>query len=204
MASRAFLFSPDLIRYNTLMAETQIVTGDGGPAGQKPVETPAAPPAASASTPSEGTISWTASEFVAHEKSPGWYGILVLVSVIIAALIYLITRDIISTAVVIIAALAFAVLAGRKPKQLQYQLSNAGMTIGNKQFGYNMFKSFSVVPEGAFSSIVFRPLKRFSPLTTIYYAPDDEEKIIILLSDHLPFEEHKPDPIDNMMRRIRF
>jgi len=181
------------------MAETEIVTGEGGPA-----QTPEAPEPPKAQSPEDGAISWTASEFVAHEKSAGWYGVLALAAIIIAALIYLITRDTISAVVVIIAALAFGAIAGRKPRQLQYRLSNSGVIIGNKQLGYNLFKSFSVVPEGAFSSIVLRPLKRFSPLTTIYYAPDDEEKIVNLLSDHLPFEEHQPDAVDNMMRRIRF
>ncbi len=195
------------------MAEMKIVTGDGGPGTQKPPapappqpQAPESPstPVAAAPTTTEGGISWTASEFVSHEKSAGWYGALMLVTAVTVALIYLITKDVISTTVVIIAALAFAVLAGRKPKQLQYQLSDTSVSIGHKQLGYTTFKSFSVVPEGAFSSIVFRPLKRFAPLTTIYYAPDDEDKIIALLSKHLPLEEHKLDAVDNMMRRIRF
>lgn len=197
------------------MAEMKIVTGDGGPASQKPPEPAPAPaprqpqasetPSAPAAPVASGAgISWTASEFVSHEKSAGWYGVLLLVTAIVAALIYLVTKDTISTGVVIIAALAFAVLAGRKPRQLQYQLDDASVSIGQKQLGYNTFKSFSVVPEGAFSSIVFWPLKRFAPLTTIYFAPDDEQKIIDLLSKHLPLEEHKLDAVDRTMRRIRF
>ncbi|HET7060364.1 MAG TPA: hypothetical protein VFH99_03575 [Candidatus Saccharimonadales bacterium] len=182
------------------MEEAKIVTGSdkGAPADQSPA------PARPTQNPSDGSISWTASEFVAHEKSAGWYGVLVLATAAIAALIYLITRDIISTAVVIIAAFAFGVLAARKPRQLQYALDASGISIGQKHLGYNGFKSFSVAPEGAFSSIVFRPLKRFSPLTIIYYAPEDEERIVSLLTDHLPFEEHKPDAVDNIMRRVRF
>jgi len=189
------------MRYNTFMAETKIVTGTGrpAPAAQAPGSLKAQPKSGD-----KDSISWTASEFVAHEKSAGWYGTLMLAAAIIAALIYLATKDIITATVVIIAALAFAVIAGRKPRQLQYQLDNTGVTVGHKQLAYHTFKSFSVVPEGAFSSIVFRPLKRFSSLTTIYYAPQDEEKIVNLLSDHLPMEERKPDAVDSMMRRIRF
>lgn len=188
------------------MAETKVVTGDGGSAQAAPAS-PAAPPAQQASSTTQedaNGITWTASEFVAHEKSAGWYGVLLIGSVVLAALVYIFTRDVISTAVVIIAALAFAAIAGRRPRQLRYQLTNIGMTIGEKQYAYTGFKSFSVVPEGAFSSIVFRPLKRFAPLITIYYAPQDEARIANLLSEHLPFEEHKPDPVDNLMRRIRF
>lgn len=192
------------------MAEGEIVTGDGGSGGQQQPSLPAQQPSnnamlnSNAAVSPDGVISWTASEFIAHEKSPGWYGMLAIATVIIAAIVYISTRDIISTVVVIIAAVAFAVIGGRKPRQLQYQLTNTGVIIGHKQLSYSAFKSFSVVPEGAFSSIVFRPLKRFAPLTTIYYAPDDEDRIVGLISDHLPFEEYKPDAVDNMMRRIRF
>jgi len=209
------------------MAEANIITGDGGASRQPQVITPtpapaSTPPAPPASTPTaqqpapqaapdsgtsvtgDGIISWTASEFISHEKSIGWYGKLALGAVIIAALIYLLTKDLISTTVVIVCALAFGAIAGRRPRQLRYQISNAGITIGQKQLTYAGFKSFSIVPEGAFSSIIFRPLKRFAPLTTIYYSPNDEDQILDLLSQHLPFEDYKPDPVDNMMRRIRF
>lgn len=191
------------------MEEGKIVTGGGGPSSQPQVVAPVAP----ASTPptqspgasiDNGIISWTASEFISHEKTSGWYGVLALVTVIAAVMIYLLTKDTISTIVAIICGIAFGAVAGRRPRQLQYQLSNSGVTIGQKQFPYTGFKSFSVVPEGAFSSIVFKPLKRFAPLTTIYYSPNDENDILDLLSQHLPFEEHKSDAVDNMMRRIRF
>jgi hypothetical protein len=183
------------------MAETKIITGGGAPNTQVASETPAAIPAVQKE---DNGISWTASEFISHDKSSGWYGTLALVAAIIAAFVYLTTKDMISTTVVIIAALAFAAVAGRKPRQLQYRLDINGITIGNKHLSYSTFKSFSMVSEGAYPSIVFRPLKRFAPLTTIYYAPADQGKIISLISEHLPLEEHKPDAVDNMMRRIRF
>ncbi len=54
-----------------------------------------------------GTKTWTASEFVAHQKTPGWYGLLALAALVLSGLIYLLTRDIISASVVIVAALFF-------------------------------------------------------------------------------------------------
>lgn len=156
------------------------------------------------STESIQPVSWTASEFIAHEKSGGWYLGLLVASVVLAALVYLLTKDGISASVVVVGALFLAIYAGRQPRQLEYSLDNQGVSIGGKYFPYVGFRSFSIVDEGAFSSIVFMPLKRFAATTTIYYAPDDEDKIIDLISAHLPHEEHKPDPVDNLMRRIRF
>lgn len=153
---------------------------------------------------SSDTISWTASEFIAHHKSSGWYLGLVVGALVLAAVIYLLTRDAISTAVVLVGAVIFGVYAGRKPRELQYKADAHGLTIDQKYYPYEGFRSFAVIDEGAFASIAFMPLRRFAPLVSIYFAPDDEDKIIKLLADHLPFEEHPSDPIDNLMRRIRF
>jgi len=149
-------------------------------------------------------ITWTASEFVAHHKSAGWYGLLALAAIAVAVIIYLLTKDVISASVVIVGAVFLGGYGARKPRQLQYQLDNQGIGVGQKHYDYDAFRCFSVITEGAFSSIVFMPLKRFAPLTTIYYAPEDEERIIDLLSLVLPYEEMKHDPVDRLMQHIRF
>lgn len=149
-------------------------------------------------------ITWTASEFVAHEKSASWYGMLVLAAAAATAVIFLITKDKISSAVVPICALALGVIGARKPRSLQYQVDNYGVTVGDKHHGFEEFRSFTVATEGAFSSIIFKPLKRFAVLTSIYCAPEDEDRIIDMLEDRLPYEEHEPDVVDRLMRRIRF
>ncbi len=149
-------------------------------------------------------VSWTASEFIAHEKSAGWYAMLGLAAVIIAAIVFLLTKDKISTTVVIFGALTLGVYGSRQPRQLDYTVDSSGIKIGQKFHAYDEFRSFAILPEGAFSSIVFMPLKRFAPLTTIYYAPADEDKIVALLAERLPLEERQLDAVDQFMRRIRF
>lgn len=181
-------------------------TGDEVP---QPIQTPpggfyTADAKSSVDRPAAQNITWTASEFIAHQKSPGWYMALAGTALAIAALIFLITHDRVSVAVVVVAAVMLGIYGARKPRQLQYQIDNSGISIGQKHHGYDEFRSFAIMSEGAFSSIVFMPLKRFAPPTTIYYAPDDEESIVNVLADCLPFEEHNPDAIDRLMSRIRF
>jgi hypothetical protein len=163
-------------------------------------------PFAADAAPNQSTdaVTWTASEYVAHHKSTGWFMSLTLIAAVIAALVFLLTRDFISTAVVIVGALAFAVYGARPPRQMQYQVDHSGLKVGNKHFTYANFRSFSVVPEGAFSSILFMPLKRFSMPLSIYFAPQDEEKIVAVLSGQLPLETHKPDWIERLMQQVRF
>lgn len=149
-------------------------------------------------------VSWTASEFIAHQKSFSWYALLVLITAVVAAAIFFLTKDKVSTTVVVLAAIVFGVYASRKPRTIGYKVDNAGLTIGQKFYDYGQFRSFAIMDEGAFSSIVFMPLQRFLPLITVYYDPKDEQRIVDTLSDQLPLDTHKLGLLDQFMRRIRF
>jgi hypothetical protein len=182
-------------------AEPPQVAAQQPPPAQPPViedETPETP------TSDETAISWTASEFMAHDKSAGWYVALLVGAGVFAAAVYLVTKDVVSTGVVIVAAVILAIYGSHKPQEQQFTVDAQGIGIGSKRYSYDSFKSFAITSEGAFSSLVFMPLKRFAIPLTIYYAPEDEERIVNLLSDQLPLEEHRLDAIDNLMRHIRF
>lgn len=149
-------------------------------------------------------VDWKAAEFIHHEKSAGWYYRLAGVAIVIAIGVFLLTKDKISTGVVIFGALLFGIYARRQPRELEYALATHGLTIGGKYHSYEEFRSFSIVPETSVSSAVFRPLKRFGQILTIYFPHELEEQIEDILADRLPYEDHHNDPIDNLMRRIRF
>lgn len=152
----------------------------------------------------EPVVSWTASEFIAHHKSLSWYVILAISGFVFSSIILLLTKDLIATGVVVIGTVVLGIFGARKPRELQFQLDQSGLTIGSKHYDYESFRSFSVTPEGAFSSIIFMPLKRFAPLMTIYYPPEEESRIVGILSPRLPLADYKHDVIDRFMRQIRF
>lgn len=149
-------------------------------------------------------VQWTASEFVAHQKNSSWYALLGGAAAVAAVLVYLLTRDKITVAMILIAAIAMGIFAGRKPRTLQYQLDASGVRIAQKLYPYGLFKSFSVIDEGPLSSIVLMPLKRFMPSISMYYEPSDEAVIVNMLSAYLPYEERQRDAVDSFMHRIRF
>jgi len=154
--------------------------------------------------PAPQEVQWTASEFVAHNKNASWYGLLALGAVLLAAIIYFITHDTISAGIIVLVALLLGISAARKPRVLHYQVNGGGLAIGEKFYPYAEFKSFSVMQEGAFSSIMFLPLKRFMPPISIYYDPKDEERIVDVLSFYLPMEARAHDLVDSLIKRIRF
>lgn len=149
-------------------------------------------------------VSWTASEFVDHEKNNSWYMSLAAITGVAVVVIYLITRDIVTALAILIAAGLFGVTARRRPRTLQYELDSYGVHIGDKLYEYSAFKAFSVIEEGAFNSIQLMPLKRFLPPISLYFPPDQENQIIDTLGNYLPHEERSRDPIDRLMRKVRF
>lgn len=149
-------------------------------------------------------VSWTASEFIAHQKNAGWYLMVILCGVAVAALIFLLTKDKISAGIIVAVAVTAAGLGARKPRVLSYRVDSRGITIGNKSYHYDLFKSFAVIDEEAVTSIYLVPQKRFMPAITIYFEPKDEERIINVLGAYLPEEHQQLDLIDKLMRKIRF
>jgi len=149
-------------------------------------------------------IRWTASEFIAHNKTFGWYALLGVVAIVFAGFIFLLTKDKFSTIVILIVAGTFAFLAARKPRELHYEVNVKGIQIGDKFYPYTFFRSFSIVKEGAAESIWLMPLKRFMPILTIYFEPKDEQKIIDVLAQSLALENHQLDLVDQLMHRLRF
>jgi hypothetical protein len=149
-------------------------------------------------------ISWTASEYIAHPKSMSWFAMLGASTVVVAIIIFLVTKDYVSTAVIFAFAIIVGVFAARQPHVLEYHLDSVGLHMGQRFYPYNIFKSFSVIHEEAFSHITLLPLKRFMPPLTVHYAPTDEDAIIGTFSDYLPYEDNKRDLVESFTRKVRF
>lgn len=150
------------------------------------------------------SVEWTASEYIHHQKGFEWYAALVLGAIVLAALAYLFTKDVVATVAIIVAAVLFAVAAKSKPRVLTYRLDASGLNVGNRSYSYDNFKAFSLVQDDAFTNIVFVPLKRFGMPLTIYFAPEDQEKILAVISQHLPLQQGGSGLLDRLMHRIRF
>ncbi len=176
----------------------------GQPQQGVPAATPPQAAPVPAPEPNANSVTWTASEYIAHQKSASWYFILAVGACAFAIVVYLLTEDVISTGMIAFAAIIFGAFGAKKPRVLTYQLDNRGVTIGDKHYAYGTFKSFGVVEEGPLKSVMLMPLKRFMPAISVYYDPDDEEKIVSTLADYLPHEEHKHDAVDRFLHKVKF
>jgi hypothetical protein len=151
------------------------------------------------------SVDWESVEFIAHEKSFGWYFILVLGTVVLATALFIVTRDVISTLVIVVVAIIFGVIAGRKPRVLKYNLGYKGITVGNSFRAYSDFRSFAIIEEGDVKEIILMPLKRFMPPLNLYVSPAEEPEVVQALSNYIPLDQtHGNDFVDRLVKRIRF
>lgn len=168
------------------------ISDNNGIAQQNPQEQP------------DSTVSWTASEFIAYQKGVGWYVVALMALLVIGGIIFLITKDYISAIMTSLLIFVFIVFASRKPRVLNYEISDQGIHIGNNLINFSTLKSFAVIDEGSIRSIDLLPLKRFMPSISMYFEPQDELKIVQALGSYLPKEERNQPFIDKLMHKIRF
>lgn len=171
------------------------------PASNYETAHPVAPAARKAAA---GAASWTAAEYIAHDHPAGWYLGLAVLTVGLAAVMYLLTRDYFATISVVVVGGIVGAYAGRKPQQITYELTEAGLKIGDKDYPYSTFQSFSLIAETGAASVSLTPLKRFMPPISIYFPADQQAKIVEVLGSHLPHDQRQLDAVERLTRRLRF
>jgi hypothetical protein len=149
-------------------------------------------------------IEWVINESVFKEKTVGWYFVLGFSALIFAALVYLLTRDKITTGFIIFCAAIFGYYAGHRPHPIRYKLEDDTIMVDEKSFKFDVFKSFFVVDDHGIANLILLPQKRFSPGLTVLAEPKNAEKVIDYLSQHLPLDKNREDTIDKFFRRINF
>ena len=158
----------------------------------------------SADMPQLDIVEWTASEYIAHQKNSNWFIGLGGGAAVISLIIFVVTRNVTSTLVVLLCFIALGGYAVKQPATKRYRITADGIYVDDKFFGFGNFKSFSVMEEGAVDCIWLRPLKKFTPTVAMYYPPTDEDRIIMMLENFLPIEDRVHDMVDRITRKIRF
>jgi hypothetical protein len=148
-------------------------------------------------------LTWTAKEFIEHERGGGWYAMLILATMLVAGALYLVTKDFFGSGTILAVGVATAAYVSHKPKELIYEISSLGVKIGDKQYGYGLFKSFSVIHEGQHSSISLESIKKFMPPMTLYFPPENEDQIANAIGNHLPLEKREQNITERLAHRFR-
>ncbi|HVQ43441.1 MAG TPA: hypothetical protein VMT30_00530 [Candidatus Saccharimonadia bacterium] len=151
----------------------------------------------------EEPISWQASEFVHHHKSPLWYGVLGLIVFVLAAVAVWLHLWL-EIGLFLAMGAAVVVYARKAPRTLLYELDGDGLTIDGKKYGFEDFRSFGVVEDTEWHSIDLEPSKRFSPRMVVLFDSSSLDEIVEHLERHLPRADREPDVIERITRYVRF
>lgn len=173
------------------------------PAMDTPTES-LAPSSEAAAQPQDVDLQWVASEPPHGHKDATWYGVFVLAAIVLSALVYLFTRDIVSTGVVIVAIVGLIFFASRQLADEECALDAEYLHVGQKAYNLQEFKAFSIDESPATPSVTLLPLKRLMPAITVHFPPEYGQAIVDHVGAYLPHEPHKTDAIDSFLRRIRF
>ena len=145
-------------------------------------------------------IVWQDLEFPIREKTSFWYLKLISLALIITGLLYLFTKDIVTVVVIILCLIVLLLFGLKKPKSVNFLVSNRSFKIGNHEYQLNLFRSYTIrVINANHNAISFLPIKRFSPEVTLYVKHEKTPEILQMLSNILPMEESKLSIIDYIM-----
>lgn len=148
-------------------------------------------------------VTWEASEFIQYDKGFEWYVTVFCLGVILAIGMYFFI-DIIGSVVVMFMAIGLIVYGKFKPRNLRYTVSSHGISIGENDYSYSEFRSFSLAASEGVNSILLVPMQRFMVPVTIYLAPENVQQVIQVLSQHLPNQQREPDLLDKVTAFLRF
>ena len=173
--------------------------GEEGVAVQPSEATPATPAA-----PTQEPITWEASEYIHHQKSFMWYLVCIGLGIILTLLSFFLLRAWSFSLLILVITAAIVVYGRRPPRNMRYQLTTSTLHINESSYNLHDFRSFGVVQEGPFYSIVLIPTKRFMPAINLYFPAEAGEQIVDRLGSLLPMEVFEPDFIDRFVKKIRF
>lgn len=153
--------------------------------------------------PEEVLFSWNAPEFTYISKPAGWYGILALVCLVLCGgLIYF--RQWVAVAMVLVMGLAMAVVGSRRPRNLNYTVTNYGIYVGEKAYPFDDFRAHYEGNDYGQKVLELVPTKRFSPMVSVPVLPQNHDAIFEAIGAVLPKTEPTNNPIDKLFTFFRF
>lgn len=143
-------------------------------------------------------VVWQADEYLARKKNKGWFvGLGFAIILLVGLAVWFQWWSF--AALIVVSALALLIYVIRPPKKVHYTLGAEGLSEGSKLYGYDEFKSFSVVKEKDFCLFSLIPRKRFSGRVIVLFPEEKGAEIVDILGMRLPMEDFKMDLIDKIV-----
>lgn len=159
---------------------------------------------ADTSQPVDGAITWEADEYLVHEKSARWYGLVAVCAVVIAGAVYFLNKDVLTASMVLVSLVGLAFFASRRPRRQQFVVAPEGVQVGRMFYPFADFRSFALSDEKIGRNLVLVSFKRFVPPVNVYIPEEFETMVVDMVASILPMEPHKPDLVERFVGKIHF
>jgi hypothetical protein len=134
-------------------------------------------------------LRWSAPEYFEKERSNDWFWGLGLGALLIT-LVSLYFRNYLFAVLVIISAFSLTLFAIRKPRTIEYELSEKGIRADSLLYPFQSIESFWVEEIHETPKIILASKKFLVPYIVIPIIGHDSKKIRDSLLEHLPEVEH--------------
>jgi len=149
---------------------------------------------------SKVSIELTAQDFYQHHRNHFWYvgvGLLILV----AAYVTIVIHDYLLLAAVLACGMAVFRLANLKPQTRSIKLTNNGVYWGERFFGYHQLRAFWVAQVQGRVTVYLERLNLNAPISFVA-SREEAEKVVTHLAQHLPWHDHRSEPISEKLGRF--
>ena len=147
-------------------------------------------------------LKWSSNDKTSS-KNLLWYLIFSLSTFLIGGLIYLFTRDLITAIVIFFCGAILLLYSIKKPKTINYRLTDSVLYISEKAFKISNFKSFAINSYGLEKALSLVPMKRFYPYLYVDLNKEVSADVIQRISQIIPIQKHNNDLFESFFRFIK-
>lgn len=148
-------------------------------------------------------LEWQSPEYyVETDHKPIWYIIMGIVAVALILLAIFWMKNYWFVALIVVSVVALIVYTNHPPVAVPHQISDNEITVGQKKYLIDNYKSFGVIVEGH-TAIALTPKKRFAQTLIIYFPEASGEAIVDHLGNRLPMQDTKLDLLDRILRLLK-
>ncbi len=148
-------------------------------------------------------FSWTTEEFIKYQKTPLWFVVAGLIGLVVLTIAIFMKSYLFAILILIFSFLVY-IEALRKPRKINFKISNFGIYFLNNFLPFEDLKSFWVFekPEFPILSLEYkRPLK---PKLSIPLGNLEINEVKKVLSEFIEEKEQKESLMDIMAEKLRF
>lgn len=147
---------------------------------------------------------WQAIEFESYQKGKGWLTYIILITIALIG-VFIWMKQWLGIGVAVAAVVALYSYAYRSGKKKNYAIYDQGVTVDNKVFTFDQFKSFWIFIYQDRPIIRLEQLRRLSVPIEMPVGDENPEQIRLFLAKHLPEQEEKGEDITDVINRwIKF